>query len=292
VIPAIVLCAGLGTRIRPLTDACAKPLVPIGDRPILAHVVDRIRGAAAGARGVIVVNAHHRADDIRAFARGAGLVVSEERDLLGTAGGVAHAAGALGAGEVLVWNGDILVDVDLAQLVAAHAGSGALATLAVVPAARGEGTVGIDDAGRIVRLRRETCAPGESRGGEFVGVHVIGAELRAGLPTTGCLVGDVYLPALRRGARLAAFDGPAAFEDIGSPARYLAANIAWLGARDAWIGAGASIDPAVRLVRSVVGAGARVVGSGALERCVVWSGAVARAPLVGAIVAPAGTVMA
>ena len=102
----MILCAGLGTRLRPLTDWCAKPLVPIGDRPALAHILDRLVGTRA------VVNAHHRAADIEAFARARSrdLLVSVEPDLLGTAGGIAHASPLLGSGDILVWNGDILAD--------------------------------------------------------------------------------------------------------------------------------------------------------------------------------------
>src|SRR5262245_40888659 len=125
----MVLCAGLGTRLKPLTDWCAKPLVPIGDRPALAHVLDRLRGFSP-----LVANVHHRADEVAAFANGAGVLVSREDDLLGTAGGVARASSLLGEGPVLVWNGDILADLDAEALVRAHASS---ATLAVAPRGRG-----------------------------------------------------------------------------------------------------------------------------------------------------------
>src|SRR3954454_11538931 len=106
---AMILCAGLGTRLRPLTDELAKPMVPVGDAPALAHVALRVR-LAAPAR--IVVNVHHRPDDVRTWAEREGIVVSQEAELLGTAGGVARAAELLGDGDVLVWNGDILSELD------------------------------------------------------------------------------------------------------------------------------------------------------------------------------------
>src|SRR5258706_15827748 len=102
----MILCAGLGSRLRPLSDWRAKPLVPVGDRPAVAHVLDRVRAAGAPR---VVVNAHHRADDVRAFLP-RDIALSHEADLLGTAGGVAHAASLLGDGDVVVWNGDILAD--------------------------------------------------------------------------------------------------------------------------------------------------------------------------------------
>src|SRR5271165_2715018 len=133
---AMVLAAGLGTRLRPITLHRAKPLVPVGDRPILGHVLDRL--AAAGISRV-VVNAHHRAHDVRAYAEmQESLLVSGEPQLLGTAGGLAHAGGLLGPGRVLVWNADILADVDVGALLGAHAAAeGSLqhasATLVVQP---------------------------------------------------------------------------------------------------------------------------------------------------------------
>ncbi len=287
----MVLAAGLGRRLRPLTDLCAKALVPVGDRTALAHVLDRL--SVAGFTR-IVVNAHHRARDVRDFVRaeGAGfegVEVSEERDLLGTAGGLARAAGLLGAaGDALVWNADILADVDPIAVVAAHvAAPGRLATLVVQPRDAGQGSVGLDAAGRVVRLRRERIAE-EVRGGEFLGIHVVGAALRAELPERGCLVGDVYIPALRRGDILRAFVWESPFFDVGSVRSYLDANLAWLAGRglERWAGSGAQVAPGVVLGPSLLGAGATVTGSGALDRCVVWPGSTAVAPLSNAVVAP------
>jgi mannose-1-phosphate guanylyltransferase len=298
VFAAFVLAAGHGTRLRPLTDTCPKALVPIGDRPALAHVLDRL-AAANAAR--VVVNAHHHAALVAAYARARGAQVSEETSLLGTAGGLAAAGGLLGPGSVLVWNADILADIDAAAVVAAHAAveerRGALATLVVRPCAGappGWGNVGLDAAGEIVRLRQQ-CARSDGRdrrddevqAAEFVGVHVVGPALRAELPERGCLVGDVYLPALRRGARLASFVGSGPFWDFGTVADYLAANRAWLATRGlaSFVGPGTAIAPGIDMEGSVVGAGARVTGAGALERVVVWPGELALAPLADAVVA-------
>jgi mannose-1-phosphate guanylyltransferase len=280
----MVLAAGLGTRLRPLTEHLPKPILPIGDRSSLARALARVTAARAPR---VVVNAHHGAARLRAAveAEFPGVFVSEERELLGTAGGLARAAPALGAGDVLVWNADCLVEADLAALVAAHASSGAAATLLVAPRPRGEGSVGLDAGARVVRLRQESVAD-EATGADFVSVHVVGASLRANLPGAGCMVADVYIPAMRRGAILRAvpYEGP--FFDIGSPASYLDANLAWLAPRTAWIGDGAHVAPSVSLEHALVGAGARVAGQGRLERCVVWPGATAIAPLRNAVVTP------
>jgi mannose-1-phosphate guanylyltransferase len=286
----MVLAAGFGTRLRPLSDWRAKALVPVGDRPALAHVLDKLN--AAGAER-IVVNAHHRADDVRAFVRtrGEAVSVSEEAELLGTAGGLARAAALLGAGEVLVWNADIVADVDLRALVAESARPGAEATLAVRARPAGQGSVGVDARGHIVRLREERFAP-EARGGDFIGVSVVGPALRARLPERGCLVGDVWLPALRSGATLRAIVHRASWQDIGTLGGYLAANLAWLDARGVghWAGEGARIAAGVHVDRVILGEGAEVLGAGSVARCVVWPGATATSPLEDVIVTPHGVV--
>jgi mannose-1-phosphate guanylyltransferase len=179
-------------------------------------------------------------------------------------------------------------------VIAAHAAPPSrVATLVVQPRERGSGSVGLDGAGRVVRLRKDRVAK-EERGGEFLGVHVLGEELRKRLPKRGCLVGDVYIPALRRGARLQAFEWDAPFFDIGSVASYLEANLDWLAARrlPAWVGAGAVLGQGITLEAALLGEGATARGTGALERCVVWPGASVEAPLADAVVAPGHIVRA
>lgn len=281
---ALVLAAGFGTRLRPLTDHVPKALVPIGDRSAAAHALAAVRAAGCGP---VAINAHHLAPMVAAFAAAEGLALSEERTILGTAGGLAAARALLGAGDVLVYNADVFFPegVDLAPLLAAHAAGGAEATLLVRAAAPGRlGNVGVDDGGEVVRLRGAAPAPREVGSRDFLGVHVVGGGLA--LPAEGCLVGDVYIPALARGARLrtVAHDGPAL--DTGTLADYLAANLAWLEAR----GARRYVDPAAAVSapveRAVVLAGAEVTAP--IERAVVWPGATVAEPATDAIVTPFG----
>ena len=285
VLPAMVLAAGLGTRLRPLTDRRAKPLVPVGDRPALAHVMGRLRAAGATR---IVVNAHHHVDQLRAFVRGQGdVALSEEPDLLGTAGGIAHAGPLLGVGDVLLWNADILADVDLPALLVAHREQKAEVTLVVQPLDRGQGSVGLDDDGRIVRLRQERFG-NETRGGQFLGIQVLGVALRARLPASGGLIEDLYVPALARGETMRAHLFQGAWHDIGTVASYLEANTAWLAARGiaSWVGPDARVARGVVLQGSIVGAGASVEGEGCVTGCVIWAGAHAVAPMQDRVVCP------
>lgn len=236
----------------------------------------------------MVVNVHHHAAAFDAAALAdleLPVAISREQEILGTAGGVRGAESLLDPGALVVWNGDILLDLDVGALREAHEREGAKATLVVVRRPPGQGTVGLDAQGCVVRLRGERFGV-ESAGGDFVGAQTIGAELRARLPAQGCLVGDVYLPALRRGERLSTFAVPGPFSDIGEPRAYLDANLAWLArsGAPAFVAAGAEIAPTVRLVDALVGAGARAEGEGELRRCVVWPGARVRAPLSDTIV--------
>ncbi|RLB49312.1 MAG: NDP-sugar synthase [Deltaproteobacteria bacterium] len=288
----MVLCAGFGTRLRPLTDELPKPLVPVGDRSVISHIATMLRDAGFQR---MVVNGHHLTEPLAA-----GLAQLElpselvhEPQIRGTAGGVAGAAEHLGAGDVVVYNGDILAQLDLPALLAAHRAGPALATLAVTqPLPVGQGTVGLDDAGRVVRLRAGRWGV-EAAGADFVGVQVLSPQGRDRLPADGCLVGDLYLPALDEGLELRAAAVASGFFDIGSPAAYLAANLAWLAEREepSWVGPGGAVGDRVELRDSLVGPGAAIEGRGVVERCVLWPGAKVVAPLDNAVVTTEGRVV-
>ncbi len=287
----MILAAGFGTRLRPLTDELPKPLVPVGDRAAVAHVVDRL--VKAGIREA-VLNTHHLGGAFtpeRIASLPLRLRVVHERTILGTAGGVANAAPLLGDGDVILWNGDILADIDIAALLEAHRSARAPATMVVAPRPRGEGTVGLDEGGAIVRLRGELFGE-EARGGDFLGIYAIGPVLRARLPREGCLIGDGCLPALRAGERIGSVTVTTAWDDIGSIASYLRANRRWLGRLEMrnFVGEGAEIGEGVTLEDAVVGAGARVGGRGIVRGAVIWPGARVEAPLDGVVVTTAGLV--
>jgi mannose-1-phosphate guanylyltransferase len=288
---AMVLCAGYGTRLRPLTEELPKPLVPIGDRSALAHIVAALR--AAGVRR-FVLNTHHLAQAFVGLAfEDTFTMTVHEAEILGTAGGVSNAAEALGEGTVVVCNGDILAQVDYAALSAQHLEYAPLATIAVAgPLPAGEGTVGIDAAGRVARLRGETYGD-EVRGAEFAGAQILSPAARRRLPDEGCLVGDVYMPSLHAGELVRAALVVERWSDVGTPSDYLTENLDWLKRlrRESFVGPGAQVAPDVTLERVVVGAGARVEGQGVMRDVVVWPGALAEAPLERAIVTPGGRVV-
>ncbi len=150
---ALVLAAGYGTRLAPVTDHLPKPLLPVGGEPLLDSIITRLL-AAGIAR--VAVNSHHLGDmvgtHLAAHPRAEQLVHFPETEILGTGGALDNARGFLAAdSRFLVYNGDVLCDVDLGELVAAHTASGALATLLLVdwPAVNSV-TLGVDGAVRHI----------------------------------------------------------------------------------------------------------------------------------------------
>lgn len=283
---AMVLAAGLGTRLRPLTLELPKPLVPIGDRPLLGHIA---RCLARAGFDELVVNTHHLPEAFSNLDEVLGVRAHRVHEpvIRGTAGGVAGARAHFGAPPIVLWNGDILVDPPLAAMLAL-AESGGL-VLGIDPRPAGEGTVGVDGAGSVVRLRGERFGV-EVRGGDYVGVAALGARCLATLPEVGCLVGDWALPELRAGRGVRTVEVQGGFDDAGDPLAYLELNRTWLRANagPVFLGEGAVVGEGVELDEVVIGAGARIGGRGALRRVVAWPGSVVRAPLSDAIVTTGG----
>ena len=156
---AMVLAAGLGTRLRPLTYEINKPMVPVLDRPVMAHILDLLDRYSFDQT---VANLHYFPDSIREHF-GERLTYRYEPELLGTAGGVRACAEFFGEDPFLVISGDALTDIDLGALAARHREAGGIATLAVkkVPDTREFGVVLHDREGRITGFQ-EKPAPEEA----------------------------------------------------------------------------------------------------------------------------------
>lgn len=295
---ALVLAAGRGERLRPLTLELPKPLLPVGGKPLAAWSLDRLADVGCDAAAL---NLHHLGDAVRARFGGAygrlPLVYSEERELLGTGGALPPLRDFLGAARiVLLVNGDSLCRWPLAALVAAHRRSGARATLLVHrgadPRAFGGGVAVEGD--RIVAFRRGTLAWETARCHRvFAGAAALAPELLARLPDgPSDIVSALYEPMLVAGEPIAAVATSRPWFDLGTPARYLAAALAWGLAgrpdRSALVLAEAEVDATARLRSSIVERGARVGAGARLVRTLVLPGARvgAGARLTGTIVGP------
>jgi mannose-1-phosphate guanylyltransferase len=155
----MVLAAGLGTRLRPLTYEITKPMVPVLDRPVMEHIVDLLDRHGFDE---VIANLHYFPDSIREHF-GERLEYRFEEELLGTAGGVRGCADFFGDEPFLVISGDALTDIDLTKFVARHRQSDGVATLAVkqVPDTSEYGVVLHDKDGRITGFQ-EKPAPDEA----------------------------------------------------------------------------------------------------------------------------------
>ncbi len=283
----MVLCAGYGSRLRPLSDELPKPLLPVGARPLLTQILQQLHEGGACR---LVVNSHYLSEKIASLVNDLDIKVHVlvEEEILGTAGGIRAARDLLPGDVTIVVNGDIYGRLPLQELLDSSEGG---AVLAVVPSSGGKGTVGIGDSGQVVRLRGERFGE-EVSSGDYMGVARLKGEMIAGLPPRGCLIGDGLLPHLRAGGRVGACRVSGDFIDIGSLEDYLAANLAWLRrGGDVFVSPSATVTGDVVLSQSVVGEGARVEGRGNIDRCVVLPGARAVAPLRSSLVLPSGRVV-
>src|SRR5262249_24400432 len=178
VMKAIVVAGGLGTRLRGVVPDVPKPMAPVRGRPFLALVLDRLIDAGFTA-AVLAVGYRHDAlrTHFGAEYRGLVLTYSIEAQPLGTGGAIRLAPGAIGAHEVFVLNGDTYLEVDYRVMRAAHAGAGALITLAIcqVPDAGRYGA--LDLAGDRVRGFSEKTRSGP--GWIYGGTYLLGQDLRA-----------------------------------------------------------------------------------------------------------------
>jgi mannose-1-phosphate guanylyltransferase len=156
---AMVLAAGLGTRLRPLTYEITKPMVPVLDRPVMQHIMDLL---ARHGFDHVIANLHYFPDSIREHF-GDRIEYRYEPELLGTAGGVRECAEFFGDEPFLVISGDALTDIDLTALASRHRETGGIATLAVkqVPDTREFGVVLHDREGRITGFQ-EKPSPDEA----------------------------------------------------------------------------------------------------------------------------------
>ncbi|HSK20148.1 MAG TPA: nucleotidyltransferase family protein [Longimicrobiales bacterium] len=228
---AMILAAGLGTRLGDLTQDTPKALIDVGGVPVLERVARRL--IAAGADHIII-NVHHHADRIIEFVRsrddfGVAVSISHEEDApLETGGGLLHAKPLFrGEGSFFVHNVDVLCDVDLRAMHTAHVHSGALATLAVSRRDTSRYLL-FDETGLCGRMHAQGGGPAEVHADcadpvpfAFAGIHVISPALLDMITETGAFsIIDLYLRLASIGRPIAKFDiGGARWLEIGNPER-------------------------------------------------------------------------
>jgi NDP-sugar pyrophosphorylase family protein len=324
---AMLLCAGLGTRLGALSDQLPKPMLPVCDIPIVRYGIALLAGH--GIRD-IVINLHYRGDVIeRELGDGSHLGVNihyvHEAELLGTGGGLKNACSLLDPegtdAPFLSLNGKLIFDLDLHALLAAFERAGDVMGMMVVrrvPDALDWGAVYVETELEVPRVC-DIFGRGKYM---FSGVHVTRPSVVQRLPDgEACMVRQGYLPWIREGRTVAAFvdDGGTFFAEHSTPARYLQSNLALVqGARlrcapgalhgvhpSASIHSSAVIEPPVRIGAgaiigeqavvgpdAIIGAGAEIEPGARVTRAVVWRGARARGHLEQCIVTPEATIPA
>jgi mannose-1-phosphate guanylyltransferase len=279
VLPALLLTAGLGTRLRPLSSVRAKPALPVAGTPLVTRILGWL--ASHGVRDVIL-NLHHRPETICAVvgdgrALGMRARYSWENPVLGSAGGPRRALPLLDAPRFFIINGDTLTDLDPADVAAEHARSAALVTMAVVPNTAPEhyGGVLVDESGCITGFTgRGSATPSW----HFVGVQVAEAaafgSVREGEPAE--TVAWLYPSLVReRPGSVRAYRCGASFVDIGTPADYLRTSLRLAeaaGDPSLLSGSGTVVDRSARIVRTALWDNVQVGPGAVLTECVVADG--------------------
>lgn len=267
---AMILAAGLGTRLLPLTREIAKPAAPFANRPLIHYCLDWLE--QNGVREV-VINLHHRPESVLSVLDEGSwplrIHVSREENLLGTAGGLKKAERFFEQQTFVVVNGDCLFEIDLAGPLAYHRDTDALATM-VLRKRTGEdpyGTVEMDEGGRIVSIQGSRLPGGRIGGYVFTGIHLLEPGILAEIPSEGAyeMNEQLYPRLIHEGRNVRGYVTDGFWAEVGSPGTYLEAHGAYLTRHgigvlsESALPAGAELTPPVLIGRRCrVGKGARI----------------------------------
>ena len=281
---AVVLVGGFGTRLRPLTYSVPKPMLPVGRVPIIERLITNlVRG---GVTDVTLALGFKPEPFMEAFpsgtCAGARLSYAVEPEPLDTAGAIRFAADAAGIDDTfVVANGDVLTDLDIAQLVAFHRAKGAEATLHLIAVddPSSFGVVALDADGRVERFV-EKPAPGTAPSNLInAGTYVLEPSVLGRIPLGEKVsIERVTFPAIVEAGGVFAMATDDYWIDTGKPDLYLAANLDVVAARRRFdrcdaVAPGASVAESAVLIDSVVASGVRVAADARIERSVLLGSA-------------------
>jgi NDP-sugar pyrophosphorylase family protein len=282
---AMVLAAGYGERMKPLTWNRAKPVLPLLNRPSILHLLEHL---ARNGVSQVILNLHYRPDSIRALEpkiKEMGLRVgfSEEAVILGTGGGLKNAEPFLTDGTLIMVNSDFVTDCPILLALEHHRQTRALATLVLTPYREGTeyGAVEMDEGGRIVRIAGR---PGEDSGKSrfhFTGIHIleqrIFLELPAGVKSE--INREIYPRLIQDGARISGYVHQGFWRELGTPQRYLDGSLDLLARGDSGFLQSSrvregvfSVTPISELHGTVVvlGDGVQLKRRASLTRSILW----------------------
>jgi NDP-sugar pyrophosphorylase family protein len=319
----MILAAGYGTRLWPLTLDRAKPALPFMGRPLVGYVAEYL---ARFGCGEVIVNLHHRPESVRAAlgdGRDFGVRLSyiEEPEILGTSGAMDNARDFLDGDTFIVANGKIATDIDLREALETHRRERALATLVLrrnvererystvevenglIKGFGGYPVFASDNAGSTVRAPAQGIPSVDDVPLMFTGIQILEPRIFDYIPrgVFSHSVTDVYMPAMARGERIAAHVGGGMWHELSTILRYRDISLALMRreGNDVQIGAGSVVEPGADVRETILWEDVRVAAGARVRRAILGAGvrigageviedaAVVRATLVGGEERPA-----
>jgi NDP-sugar pyrophosphorylase family protein len=278
---AMILAAGYGTRLWPLTIDRTKPAIPFMGRPLIGYVAEYL---ARHGFDDIAVNLHHRPESVRAALGdgrdfGVRFHYVEEPVILGTGGAVDNARHLLEGDAFVVVNGKIATDIDLGAALETHRRTRALATLVLLPNPRRErySVVRVGD-GLVTGFGGypESDKAGSESPLMFTGIQIFDPRVFEFIPrgVFSHSVTDVFIPAIARGERIAAHVAEGAWYELSTVRRYLETSLALMKkeGRDVEAGAGTLFEPGASVSDSVLWENVRVASGARVRRSVIGAG--------------------
>jgi NDP-sugar pyrophosphorylase family protein len=280
----MILAAGFGTRLFPLTIDRTKPAIPFLGRPLVGYVAEYLAGFGITD---IVVNLHHQPESvIDALGDGSRFGVhidyTQEAEILGTAGALANARTHLQDDTFLIVNGKIITDIDIAAAIDTHKSSGAIATLVLKENHKREKfTVVETEDGLIKRFgpHAEPVSEAELRNTEhkietplmFTGIHIVEPELLDMIPDGKFFdtVTDIYIPYIRGGGKIAAHVGAGEWFELSTIPRYLDISLAMMRHADGHFGQNCTVSTTASVKDSILWDNVSVGQGATLYRTIV-----------------------
>jgi NDP-sugar pyrophosphorylase family protein len=285
---AMILAAGFGTRLFPLTIDRTKPAIPFLGKPLVGYVAEYV--AKFGFRD-IVVNLHHQPDSvIRALGNGEEFGVTihytrEEPAILGTAGAIDNAREFLKDETFLIVNGKIITDIDIGAAIETHRRSGAIATMVLKPNTKREMFTMVETDGDTVTGFGKPALPlteEEIRDVEhepatplmFTGIHIFEPEVFDYIPRDqySDIVPSFYLPALAEGKKVAAHVTDANWFELSTIPRYLDISLAMMHDTDVCMGKSCSVAASASIRDSVIWDDVSIHDDATLYRTIIADG--------------------
>lgn len=285
---AMILAAGFGTRLFPLTIDRTKPAIPFLGKPLVGYVAEYI--ARYGFRD-LVVNLHHQPESVRrALGDGTAFGVHieytlEQPEILGTAGALDNARHLLEDDAFLIVNGKIISDIDIGGAVETHRRSGALATMVLKPNLKREKfTIVHTEDGRVTSFGEmaQPLTEDEIRDTEhepvtplmFTGIHILEPRVFEYIPrgVYSDIVPQVYRPALERGDKIAAHVTDGNWYELSTIPRYLDISLAMMDGSNLITGANCAIAESASVRDSVIWDDVTVSDNAQLYRTIIADG--------------------